>query len=448
MTILVALLCAAQAVVIVAFQAKQIGKNKEIRLINFANLMYAFVYGLLPTVILLRATFSEGVRGIDTTNRGAIKLLITLFISIFVHFWLNLAYKGTKIKKHPPVVGEETTVRAGLVMLVLGFASLLLWTRAAGGVFEFIKLAPGIRGCWVELDNPFAFLQHTTKILMLAACILMSYWLQHKRKIWITIPAAAALYGAVLFIMAWDSRAAFGFLFMMIVLVYMEHRVREKQVSIKKMAVPIVLTIVVALMVMVLSEEVTTNFRGGEYESETGMGLFAIVEDEFGYILRTQQRALDTLGEPDYKLQIGNDLLNAVTAWVPTRFIPFEVPPTLWSFNTIDLLEGNPYTTIPTDFVSACILELGVLGLVILPLVMGWVLKKLDGMLLGGSYNFYRCNMKAAVAMLVINSISHFQFASIALSMFYMVIGHVIVYFCRLLENGGKIRFGDAARLQ
>lgn len=440
MLYLVAILGAIWALVIVIYQVRIISQNKKIRLINFANLMFAFVYGLLPAVTLTQAALDAGGVGFDTSTAGTVKLLIVLLMSVFVHFWLNLAYKGTRVKKKPAVTKESTAFHASFIMLAVGFVALLLWTRAAGGVFEFIKIAPGIRAGYEKLPNPFGFLQHVSQILMLAACILTAYWWQHKQKIWVVIPAGLALYGAVLFIMAWDSRAAFGFLLLMITLVVVEHSVAQGRGQIKRVLIFVGVIAAAAIVLMVESEGMTQEFRGNEFEEETSSNLFVILKSEFGYIFSTQQKVLGTMIEPGVEYQLGNDLLNAVFSWVPTRFIPFSLPETLWAYNTQTIMNHGIHGTIPTDFVSACLLELGVLGLLVIPLAMGWLLKKVDGMLESENYNFYRSCVKAALAMVVVNRISHFQISNIPLAVFYVCVGHVIIIFCRLLENGGKLR--------
>lgn len=448
MLYLVAILGAIWALVIVVYQVRIISRNKKIRLINFVNLMFAFVYGLLPAVVLTRAALGIGGGGLDTSAAGAVKLLIALLMSVFVHFWLNLAYRGTKVKKKPAITKDSTAFFAGFVMLIVGFLALLLWTKAAGGVFEFIKIAPGIRAGYEKLPNPFGFLQHVSQILMLAACILTAYWLQHKWKIWIVLPAGLALYGAVLFIMAWDSRAAFGFLLLMITLVVVERSVEQGRGQIKRVLLFVGVIAAAAIVLMVQSEGMTQEFRGNEFEKETSSNLFVIMESEFGYIFGTQQKVLGSLMEPDLEYQLGNDFINAVFSWVPTRFIPFELPETLWNYNTRVIMSHNTYGTIPADFVSACLLELGVLGLLVIPLAMGWLLKKADGMLESETYNFYRSCVKAALAMMVVNRVSHFQLATLPLSVFYIVVGHMIVWFCRTLANGGRSQVGGTIRQQ
>ena len=108
---------------------------------------------------------------------------------------------------------------------------------------------------------------------------------------------------------------------------------------------------------------------------------------------------------------------------------------------------GTTYAIIPTDFVSACILDLGVSGLLLVPLAMGWLLKKVDGLLQTENYNFYRSVVKAALATVVINKVSHFQFSGIPTSIFYIVLGHFVVIACRTLENGGKWSIQKGERL-
>lgn len=452
MLYLVAILGAIWALVIVVYQVRIISRNKKIRLINFANLMFAFVYGLLPAVILPRAALGVGEGRLDTSTAGAVKLLIALLMSVFVHFWLNLAYRGTKVKKKPAITKDSTAFVAGFLMLIVGFLALLLWTKAAGGVFEFIKIAPGIRGGYIDINNPFAFLQHVAQILMLAACILTAYWLQHKRKIWVVIPAGLALYGAVLFIMAWDSRAAFGFLLTMIVFVYLEYNLSIGRTNMKRQLIFVLVIAVAAIFLMVNSEGMTQSFRGDEVleveASSQSYDILSILEDEFGYIPRVQQTMLSSFTNPDFEYQFVNDFINAITSWVPTRLLPFSKPDTMWAYNTLELMGGNVYATVPTDMVSGCLLSMGVLGLLILPLAMGWLLKKADGMLESENYNFYRSCVKAALAMMVVNRVSHFQLATLPLSVFYIVVGHMIVWFCRTLANGGRSQVGGIIRQQ
>ena len=419
-------LCGIWAFFPLAYAVRKIIREKQIKLISLANIMYAFVYGVLPAIVLFRQAMGTSERDLDTSNEGILQLALVLVLSVIGFFALNLGYRATKVRIKPAVTSEKVALYGGWVMLAIGAGSFFLWTRAAGGVMEFIELAPAIRGGWATFENPFAFLQNVTRILMLAACIMVSYWLQHIKKFWMIVPAAAALYGAMLFAMAWDSRVAFGFIFLTILLVYVEYRVSVRKASMRRSLVMVGVIAVGLLLLIVASEAIMSNFRGLELEQEETAGLFSIIEGEFGFVLSSQQRVMEAMFQFDYELQLFEDLLNAVTSWLPSRLIPFALPKTLWDYNT-DVLFSYGGGQIPTDLVSSSILYLGVLGVLVIPFVYGWMLKKADGALASEKYNFYRSAIKGVLATVVINSISHFSFSMMAETLFYVVLGHVVV---------------------
>lgn len=415
---------------ITVYQVRIIIRNRRIRIFNFSNLMFAFVYGFLPSLVLFRTESGTSVYAIDTSVSGITYLSIATFLSVIVHICMNIAYNGTKAKKRMHEVTDNVAKTSGLVMLIIGWISLFLWTRADGGIFNFITHADGIRAGYYHLNNPFAFLEHITRVLLFAGCLTFSSWMQQRDlvgKAKMFIPAIGGIIGAFLFISAWDSRAAFGFFVLMIVLVHIEYRISIKQKVARTEIVRLAIILVLVLVLMVGSQSIMNSFRVGTYVSSgRSLNILDIIETEFGFVLKTQQAVIGNALNGTISLQILNDLTNAIVAWIPSRFIPFEVPQTLWRYNTL-LVSGTAiHGTVPSDIVSSCISDLWFVGLLIIPFIYGRLLKRIDTLVATKEYHIYNSVLKCVFCTVAINQISHFSIATIVSGVFYIVLGHII----------------------
>ena len=421
---------------ILVYQIRSVIREGRIRIFHFSNLMFAFVYGFLPSIILCRTSLNISTTKIDASPRGIAYLSLATLLSIIVHFCLNIAYKGTRAKRKLTQVRDDTALTSGLVMLVLGWISLFLWTRADGGIMNFISHADGIRAGYYHLNNPFAFLEHVTRILMFAGTLVFSAWMQQKDikgKVKMFIPALAGIIGGFLFISAWDSRTAFGFFVLMNILVHIEYRISIKKRLIKAEIIKLAVILVGVLLLMVASQSIMNAFRNKAYVSiGSSMNLFDIVEKEFGYIIRTQQAVIgDFLTGTKINLQFGNDLINAITAWIPSRFIPFDVPPSLWQYNTLLVSGSLTHGTVPSDLMSSSMSDLWVLGIIIIPLFYGSLIKRIDVLLCSNNYCLYNSVLKCVFCTVATQQISHFSIATIVSGSFYIVLGHIVTILVR-----------------
>jgi len=417
-------------------QINQIVKRKKFLIIDFANLMVSFVYGFLPAVVLIRTTSENNFWKIDTTSNGIWVLGIATVLSVIVYCSLNLSYDVTKSARRMKPISDGKAVCAGLVMLAVGWMSLFLWTRADGGIMNFISHADGIRAGYYKLNNPVAFLEHFTRILLFAGCLLCSYWWQKKSvtvKCVFLLPAVAGVVGGFLFIMAWDSRVAFGFFVLMMILTNVDHRIARKEKVVKKEIIKLGVILVGVLLLIIASHSIMNMFRGITTESQS-YDLFRIVEREFGFVLRTQQAVIPATVKEGFQLTIGYDLINAITAWIPSRFIPFDVPPSVWRYNTLFVAGTTAKGTVPSDLLSTSIHDLWYIGIVLLPMFYGSVIKKVDTWLDTKEYRLYNSSLKCVLCTVVIHSISHFAVGSLVSGAFYIVLGHVIAMACRALK--------------
>lgn len=426
-------------------QIRRIIKKRKLDISNLAFMMFSFVYGFFPAFVLFRQVIGNSAISMDTSSNGIFYLAAMTFCSFFSYLSMNISYLCAKPSKHLiPVIEDQTAVKSAIIMLLIGYVSLFLWTRADGGILNFISHADGIRAGYYQIQNSFAFLEHVTKILIFAGSLLLSYWIQTRlnsfSKVAFFFPAILSVLGAFLFVSAWDSRAMFGFFVLIIILAQIDYRVIAKKKMVKSEVVKLVTALGLSFFIMYFSETIMNLFRGIHSTSASGMNAFSIVEKEFAFLIRTGQTVVKNITSTDFHFQIGNDLLNAATAWIPERILPFKLPDTLWTYNTLLVAGTTIHGINPSDIVASSLYELWIPGVIIIPLIYGFFLKKIETSFINNRYLLYNSVLKAIIATVVINSISHFSLSSIVESSFYILLGYVITLFCnaRKKSMGGK----------
>lgn len=405
-------------------------RQKSFGMLSCARYMYAFIYGILPATICLQG--ESGRWTIDFSATGQMQLFVILLLSLIGFAALSLGYKVAKparVKKDQ-AMPTQPIILGATVILAIGWISFYLWTRAFGGISNFIQNADAVRANYSTVYNPLAFLEKVTRILQFAAFIFVPYFFQVKgvKKIPIGVMAVLAAAGGIGFILATDSRTNAGFFVLAIYFIMMEYRLKVRGVSIKRALVETGIIAVIAFLIVILSEAVMEYIRFGTLMQTDTADSATTITNEFGFILQTQQHILKSWMNGGYQLQLGNDLVNALTAWIPSSFLPFKLPDTIWTYNT-QLIAGGVGGTIPTDMISASIYQIGILGPAIIPFLYGMAVKKIETKLERTQYNLFYSATKYAICLMVLHSIGYFQLYSFAQTAFYILASYIIVKF-------------------
>lgn len=97
-----------------------------------------------------------------------------------------------------------------------------------------------------------------------------------------------------------------------------------------------------------------------------------------------------------------DDLINAIVSWIPERFVPFEIPETVWRYNTNIYHTGGSGTS-PSALVSTGIYEIGLLGALIHPFIWDW----LPDIQIRGLRGARRHNMEMCIMEFVLDCLSN-----------------------------------------
>ena len=405
-------------------------KKNTIRLFDLARLMYAFTFGLVPSLIYLQE--ANGERNLffyDYSSEGLWNIVLMYFSSLIVYAVMNLAYFSAP--RIPVSIQQNNTLSeekrkdisnrlllCSTIMLILGGISFYLWTRAFGSINNFILNAAAIRSGTAGVYNRFAFMKQFVRILPLSLyAILSAYYYerpQSYRRFLFLFLAVASIIGNFYYFLASDSRMTIILIGIGILVISLKHRKRYRINGYLLRAAIIAFVLLVATM---LADVFTHYIRYNTWEVDTD-SLINHFTREFRFVVTADMKSIRALMEGDLKLQIGNDLLNALTAWVPVRFIPFKVPETLWTYNT-NLYGGSGGSgTSPSGIVSTSIYEFGIIGPVVFPFLFGRVTASADNLILKQRNMKYAEVYYAVSAGLFAQMIPYNQISSFVASLF------------------------------
>lgn len=427
-------------------------KVKKIYIISVTRFMVAFVYGFMPAIVFYRVYY-----GISSLNLNISKMDITSFYLAFVfsvcmYILLSVGYAIKQTKTNVLCVESNNIEnRSGykgvwtlcsFMLLILGWVSLYLWTKAYGSMWTFIQNANMIRSGLGEVQNSLAFFKEFAKVISFAFYGMLALTLYEKnnlKKLGFLICTVVGLLGTLIFTMASDSRISVGFTVLGAVFIIVDYNTRYRNKPIKSQLFIVAVSLVVAYFCIILSDSVMVSMRNEEDYVYEEVDIFTSIEEEFGYIIKTQQKAFEMWREGEIVSQLWKDIKRAVFAWVPTRFYPKGlVLESLWTYNTE--LFVNPAGTQPTDIMSAGIHYGGLATMLLLPFVYGVFLKKIDIVAARKRNDFLISAFYYGLMATFIQTISHFQIYSIVLKFFAVFLCWMFFEFSKFLMQKKTIK--------
>ena len=426
---------------------KKITKKNKIELIDCFRLMYSFTYGAVPAYTFMREASGErNLYYFDYSPGGITNLFLLLFFSVFTYILLNFIYdknRNISLKtnleyKYYGVTqsGGKLVLLAGCISLAIGWASLFLWTKAYGSLNNFILEAVKIRSGRTDVANSLGFMKQFARVLLVSLYAIFSAYISMKprglkKAAYLLLLVLAGL-GTFYFLLASDSRIVLAYTGLAIVVIILRHRKREKIGG----YLILVFSILFAILVVThISNSIISYFRYGTWRSIDGDFISGVFH-EFSFNAAAQMKVLGLMGTDQLNLKFFDDFVNAITNWLPSRFVPFDIPENIWSYNT-SLIKGQRIGgTLPTDFISCGIYEFGVPGIIIHPIMWGYIIAILDNYLDRNINSLHMDVYFAGFAGFIILQVSHNQFSSFVSSCFSLALYWAVAQFVgRMKKN-------------
>ena len=406
----------------------------EIQLISFTRIMYSFVYGLLPAIILFREyNGNNTIIKIDTSGSGLGNLVIMMILSIIGYFLLCAGYsskarivlsvgnkRDNNLREVQFTASKATCTVTVIILIVLGWLSLYLWTKAYGSMNVFIQNAARIRSGY-GIQNNLAFFKEFARVIIFglygAFILLIKEDNRLFRFLYLCLTIVAGI-GCYVFIMSSDSRTMVAVILIGLALILLDNNVKKHGKQMFSQLIIFALILFIGFFLISIAEPLFRSIREGYHYTYGGFDLFGSLEKEFRYILQTQQTVVEHVFAGDLHLKLIDDVYNALFSWFPSRFKPANMPETLWAYNTRLQLDSARSGTWPTDLISAGIYHLNFFGALLLPLFYGRILKEMERFSQLKNYGTIENAIYYGLLSIFIINVSHFEYSNIVQRLF------------------------------
>ena len=332
------------------------------------------------------------------------------------------------------------------VALFIGAFSLHMWTKDIGGVFKFIPLASGIRGDYLNTyGNTHTAWRQPAKIILPAT--FLSYFLaincDTKNKILSRVLFVITFFVAILYLVCNDGRLTIALFFAILIIGLLTNRsVRIKNP--KKLFFRLAIIGVLAGMLLANLDDITyfirhQTFRAASESLDTGV--ITKLMEEFLFVYKSGITSIQTTLWEGESLQLINDIVVGITAYLPSRFSPTGFT-RVFRYNTA-LCTGNASSTIgtiPTDMISLSIYDFGWIGPIVVPFIIGGTISLLEGHFRGKRRDAYHWSIYSGLIMSFFRIVNYCEMQDIALSLFPYIVIFFVAHFIQLVTGQRRKR--------
>lgn len=444
MIIIIATLFLIFMIAIIAREIIYIRKSEDLRIISAVRLMFALIYGLVPAIILLEY-YGKGVEsyGIDYSGKGLFKLFILLIFGIIFYAMMDLGYRASISRLPHLSLGLSRKLNKCendskmfvliVVLTIISVISLFLWTQAYGGAQVMMTHASALRSGFTSIDNGFAFFKRFANVSTISSYIAFSYALDKSKKPQIRfinlVCLCVSIYVKIMYSLIDDGRLGAGIFVIGFPAIILYKKLIDKKITIRKIGIVGMALIIVAYLFMVFSNPVMNSIRTGEMNlTIDDFNITTSIREELGYTIESAQKAIELRYE-GFEYTFFKNVSSGVFAYLPRGITPAYAKTTLTQINSINLYGSNVHYGSPPDLISACIYDLGYLGVIVYALLLGIIVRKFDTF-----FKTYKTQSKWGLIVYlcllfrISRVVANASFYNVALSVFYLVIAALILW--------------------
>ncbi len=399
--------------------------------------MYMLIYSIVPLVTFYFVN-TFGIDGktayLDLSDDGIWQLFLFGIWGVVGYISLETGYRinirvGTNKKKNdsPKVYYMNALWYASIVMSIIGLIALFVWTYPFGGPIKMFEYGSVIRSGKevVGVTNSYGFMKQFVPLAKFSTVICFGLILENnKLRYWINFVVAFCI--SLVYSIANDGRAPFLMFFVSLLL--LRYLVRNRQKNRKKLKTLPLLVICVLGYLFITNIYTITGLITGESSSGSTSGVGSFIYDEFSWVVRNPQAVHDAHKEGNTFL-IGKEILSGIVSWFPSRFRP-EWLPRLEKINSQYWYNGEKvHGGKPPDIITTGIYTFSYLGIVLIPMAYGMIVKAIDRFFMNRTESVYYDILFVQLVYQFAKTVAYCDFALVALNIFYIVIGHMIVLF-------------------
>lgn len=408
-------------------------KSHRISIMTLCKLMYIVGFAVIP--IITYAVYLNGYRASTLLYDGYMWTHFIIFICTVVAY-CTMKF-GYKIKQRKPKKkSNQDYVKMIMLMtllLIISVISLSFWASGFGGINELITNANSIRAGFIKSSSNKAFFKHFVPMSMIVSFIAFNYLFidkNYKRKIstiYVFFTFIVSIFISIIFILANDGRMLAGVYIILFCLLLIKNEYEVKNKNLKSISFKILILSILAIIIIINADSIFGVIKGNTVVTSTSVeerNIFSSLAYEFSFTLTGIQQAIITYVNGTSKLTIINDVINGVFAWLPTSFKPF-ICVDVWDYNTA-LMNTGVYGQSPTSILAQSIYDLGFLGVLLIPCIYGFVIRKIENKLESYGSNIFYNTIYIVLGFYLAKGIVYFSMYNIMMNIFFIVAACII----------------------
>lgn len=436
--LLLGLVCYLFGIIIFTTEILYIKKKGKILLVSYVRLFYSVIYGFAPgaiyTFVYENGAINFSLSYIDFTDKGIDQLWLGFLLSVVALFFFNLGHLGfsrkekmaTIINKPQNEITDKSLFISAIILSIIGFVSLMLWTKVYGGPIAILPYANDLRaGRDIGIYNPFSFFMKLCLFSLFSSYLFFILYLSKKRGIVLLFFIFSAS-TTFLYLLANSGRMMFVIFFVMLLFIYEEHKGQQRDKrNYKKYAV----LAIVALVIISASEPIMGIIQNSTIttaEVKINVNFIEILRNEFFFPSSSIQVALGAHESGTVGFRLLTDIISGLFAWLPSRFRPESIVQ-LEVVNTILKSGTTAYGGLPADLISLSIYDLGYIGVAIIPFIFGLIINKMQLSFNKKPKSNYNSMMYLLTAFYMLKAVPYADPANIMSNIFYVVMGNFLV---------------------
>ena len=429
------------------FEIKNIKKNEKLHIIDFFRIFYLFNYCIVPicslTMMYTNQTSDMNVFKYLETESILFKYIV-MIISILLYIGINKFYSifsRKKIESRKPIIDCQSIYFyiGNIIIMLVGWGALVLYTYAYGSVIGILEYASSIRDNIFVVENKFTFMQPFTQVLIFSTLnyIILLRNMKDKPKIYkllTIILSIISIIGSCLVLLITDSRMQMLFQFLIIgYYLCVSFNINIKKLDYKKIIIAIIL-LFIFFFITVNIDNITLFFREGEVSSKSNnYNIVNFIAREFGFTYVNNLNILDRLiNKNNFDLRVDDNIILSLITFLPRR-IKTAVTMNMFYYNTT--FSGKEIGKIPTDLITGAIYSLKYIGIIAFMVWIPFLITMVERIFKKyKKINDYYVIMFAFLGIfMTFRLVVYYDFSELLFSCFALIISYIILLFCKFI---------------
>lgn len=433
-------------------ETRFIKRHNDIYIISYARLLYSCSCGFFGAILCLLYAF-QGTRLhlstlviMEYDSEALNNLFIFWLCSVIGYCFLNLGYEiigrkrialSSKRRFRRGLLSDRQIYFIAVICFLIGLIGLIVWTSDIGGIFQYINLASALRGDYQNVyGNTNMAYRQIAKILLPAAYLFFFLSIKEKTtKILYKVSFIVSLIFAVFYLLCNDGRLTTAMFFVMLVIGKLRYG-KNEGTDIKKQFIKLAILLVVAFIFLAKLDDVTYFIRNKTFpikSSNEETSIFETLMQEFTYIYKSGITAVANCF-PNGRLMLIEDIIFALSAYLPVGlnsddFMRVSLLNTILCTNN----SVNQAGSIPCDIIAYSLYSLSYVGVIIIPFLVGIVIRFIENNFQGKKYNPLEQTLYAGMILSFFRLITYCDAYDFITSIMSYIFLWALSYFVKIL---------------